>query len=76
MNFLVADTQTLRQAKLCKYNVSCTLGIFLDYSDRSERMKREKRMTRERERKVVGGEGQSSATLSLINRATVIDYLE
>lgn len=38
--------------------------------------KREKRMTRERERKVVGGEGQSSAPLSLINRATVIDYLE
>lgn len=31
---------------------------------------------RERQKKVVGGEGQSSATLSLINRATVIDYLE
>lgn len=37
-----------------------------------ERKKREKR----RGKKVVGGEGQSSATLSLINRATVIDYLE
>jgi len=30
----------------------------------------------EKRKRKVGGEGQSSATLSFINRATVIDYLE
>jgi len=45
---------------------------------RAEKKEKEKGKRREKERgkKMVGGEGQSSATLSLINRATMIDYLE
>lgn len=52
------------------------LWNFSGLQNEKKREKKEgKREKRERERKVVGGEGQSSATLSLINRATVIDYL-
>lgn len=35
-----------------------------------------KERERENVREAVGGEGQGSATLSLINRATVRDYVE
>lgn len=45
----------------------------------SVRMKRSRWMERETGRRMneaVGGEGQGSATLSLINRATLHDYLE
>lgn len=38
--------------------------------------KKEREKSEEKKRRKVGGEGQSSATLSFINRATVIDYLE
>lgn len=46
------------------------------YGKKRREKRKKKKRRKEREKKVVGGEGQSSATLSLINRATVIDYLE